>query len=266
MSYSDIFVIPVPRESIADYRKIAQLSATVWREHGALSYVEVQADDVKPGKWTSFPQSVDLKEGEIVVVALVTYRSRAHRDDVNAAVMQDPRMNGLDPKTMPFDTRRMFFGGFKPFVDEAHASQGAAIGKVQPYLFFHGRAEEAIQYYKLTLGAEVLMVMRFRDNPDKPGPECVTPGSEDKIMHAGIKIGETIVMLSDGMAAGRPEFKGMALSLSVSSEAEADRIFNALCEGGEVQMPIGKTFFSPRFGVVADKFGVSWMVGVHPEG
>jgi PhnB protein len=261
MSYTDIFVIPVPTRSAADYRKIAALSAAVWREHGALSYVEVQADDVKPGKWTSFPQSVDLKEDEFVVVALVTYRSRGHRDDVNATVMQDPRMRGLDPKTMPFDTKRMFFGGFKPFVGET-----PAIGKVQPYLFFQGRAEEAIQYYKQTLGAEVLTLMRFRDNPENPGPACVAPGSEDKIMHACVRIGATEVMLSDGMGMDKPEFKGVSLSLSVSSEAEADRIFNALGKDGQVHMAIGKTFFSPRFGVVADKFGVSWMVGVHPEG
>jgi PhnB protein len=132
--------------------------------------------------------------------------------------------------------------------------------KVQPYLFFNGKCEEAIEYYKKALGAEVLMLMRFKENPDKPGPEKVSPALDDKVMHACMKIGETEVMASDGMGAGKLEFKGITLSLSLASEAEADRLFNALANGGQVQMPIGKTFFSPRFGMVADRFGVSWMV------
>jgi PhnB protein len=132
--------------------------------------------------------------------------------------------------------------------------------KVQPYLFFNGKCEEAIEFYKNALGAKVLMMMRFKDNPDKPGPEKVSPALDDKVMHACIKIGEAEVMASDGMGTGNLEFKGITLSLSVASEAEADRLFNALANGGQVQMPIGKTFFSPRFGMVADRFGVSWMV------
>jgi PhnB protein len=132
--------------------------------------------------------------------------------------------------------------------------------KVQPYLFFNGKCEEAIEYYKKVLGAEVLMLMRFKENPDKPGPEKVSPALDDKVMHACMKIGETEVMASDGMGTGKLEFKGITLSLTVASEAEADRLFNALANGGQVQMPIGKTFFSPRFGMVADRFGVSWMV------
>ena len=132
--------------------------------------------------------------------------------------------------------------------------------KVQPYLFFDGRCEEAIDFYKRALGAEVLMLMRFNESPDPPPPGMVAPGSENKIMHACMRIGETEVMASDDRAMGKPEFKGVTLSLSASSEAEADRLFNALGEGGQVQMPIGKTFFSPRFGMVADRFGVSWMV------
>ena len=132
--------------------------------------------------------------------------------------------------------------------------------KVQPYLFFNGKCEEAIEYYKKVLGAEVLMLMRFKENPDKPGPEKVSPALDDKVMHACMKIGETEVMASDGMGAGKLEFKGITLLLSLASEAEADRLFNALANGGQVQMPIGKTFFSPRFGMVADRFGVSWMV------
>ena len=136
--------------------------------------------------------------------------------------------------------------------------------KVQPYLFFNGRCEEAIDFYKKALGAKVLMMMRFKENPDRPGPESVPPDLDDKIMHASLRIGETEIMASDGMCAGKPEFQGVSLSLEVPNEAEADRVFNMLGDGGNVQMPIGKTFFSPRFGVVADRFGVSWMVVTTP--
>lgn len=114
--YTDIFVIPVPKRNIDAYRKLAEISANVWRDHGAIAYVEVEADDVQPGKWTSFPQSVDLKPEETVFVGLVTYRSRAHRDEVNVKAMKDDRMAGMNPETMPFDAKRMFWGGFKPFV------------------------------------------------------------------------------------------------------------------------------------------------------
>ena len=136
--------------------------------------------------------------------------------------------------------------------------------KVQPYLFFDGRCEEAFDFYKRALGAEVTALMRFNESPDPPPPGMVAPGSENKVMHAAFRVGETEVMASDGRAAGRPEFKGVSLSLSVPSEAEADRLFGALGEGGQVQMPIGRTFFSPRFGMVADRFGVSWMVVTTP--
>ncbi len=136
--------------------------------------------------------------------------------------------------------------------------------KVQPYLFFDGRCEEALEFYKKAIGAEVLMMMRFNQAPDPPPPGMVAPGSENKIMHASMRIGETEVMASDGRSMGQPTFQGVSLSLSVSSEVEADRIFNALGEGGQVQMPIGKTFFSPRFGMVADRFGVSWMIVTTP--
>ena len=135
---------------------------------------------------------------------------------------------------------------------------------VQPYLFFDGRCEEALDFYKRALGAEVLMLMRFNEAPDPPPPDMVAPGSENKVMHASIRIGETEVMASDGRSMGQPVFQGVSLSLAVTSEAEADRLFKALGEGGQVQMPIGKTFFSPRFGMVADRFGVSWMVVTTP--
>jgi PhnB protein len=136
--------------------------------------------------------------------------------------------------------------------------------KVQPYLFFDGRCEEAIEFYRQALSAELLMMMRFKDSPDPPPPGMVPPGSENKIMHASMRIGETEVMASDGSCMGKPSFQGVSLSLSVSSEAEADSLFSVLGEGGQVQMPIGKTFFSPRFGMVADRFGVSWMIVTTP--
>ena len=136
--------------------------------------------------------------------------------------------------------------------------------KVQPYLFFDGRCEEALEFYTRALGAEVLMLMRFKESPEPPPPGMVPPGSQNKIMHASMRIGESEVMASDGRSMGNPAFQGVSLSLSVSSEAEADRLFNALGEGGQVQMPIGKTFFSPRFGMVADRFGVSWMIVTTP--
>lgn len=114
--YVDGFVLPVPRERLEDYRRLAEEAAAVWREHGALDYVECVADDVKTGKVTSFPQSVRLEEGETVVFAWILYESREHRDRVNAKVMEDPRIADLDPATMPFDTRRMFWGGFEVMV------------------------------------------------------------------------------------------------------------------------------------------------------
>jgi PhnB protein len=136
---------------------------------------------------------------------------------------------------------------------------------VQPYLFFNGRCDEAIEYYKKVLGAEVVMLMRFRDNPEPPPPGKIPPGSDDKIMHSSLRIGDSEVMGSDGLGTGGPQFKGFSLSLRVASEDEADRLFNALSDGGQVQMPIGRTFFSSRFGMVADRFGVSWMIITAPK-
>ena len=134
--------------------------------------------------------------------------------------------------------------------------------QVQPYLFFDGRAEEAIEFYKKNLGAEVGMMMRWKDSPDK---SMCTPGNENKVMHASLTIGETRVMASDGRNTGNPKFDGFALSIGAKDEAEADRIFGALSAGGSVTMPMSKTFFSPRFGMCADKFGVHWMVIVEPK-
>lgn len=136
---------------------------------------------------------------------------------------------------------------------------------IQPYLFFGGRCEEALAFYKQALGAEVTMMMRFRDCPDPPPPGTIPPGSEDKVMHAAVQIGETMVMVSDGDCAGKPGFQGFALSITAKDEAEAHRLFGALSEGGQVMMPMGATFFSPAFGMAADRFGVAWMVIVLPD-
>jgi PhnB protein len=134
------------------------------------------------------------------------------------------------------------------------------MSQVQPYLFFNGRCDEAIDFYSRAIGAEVQMLMRFKDAPAEAKCDQMPPGTADKVMHAALKIGETQVLTSDGQCQGNPSFQGFGLALSASNEAEADRLFNALSDGGKVQMPIGKTFFSPRFGMVADKFGVLWMV------
>ena len=131
---------------------------------------------------------------------------------------------------------------------------------IQSYLFFDGRTEEAIEFYKKALGAKVEMVMRYKEAPEAPPPGMVPPGSENKVMHSSFRIGETVVMASDGKCAGKPAFNGFSLSITVANEGEADRVFAALGDGGQVQMPLAKTFFSPKFGMVADKFGVSWMV------
>jgi len=122
MSYVDGYVLPIPRKKLAAYRRMAKDAGKVWMKNGALQYVEAVADDVKPGKWTSFPQAVKLKRGELVVFAFVVYRSRADRDRVNKKVMKamesDPKWKKyMDPKNLPFDGKRMFFGGFKPIVE-----------------------------------------------------------------------------------------------------------------------------------------------------
>jgi len=133
--------------------------------------------------------------------------------------------------------------------------------QVQSYLFFDGRCDEAIEFYKKTLGAKVDMLMRWKDSPEK---SMCSPDNENKVMHASLKIGETRVMASDGRNTGNPEFKGFALSVNAKDEADADRLFNSLSTNGKVMMPLGKTFFSPRFGMTTDKFGVNWMVIVEP--
>ena len=129
--------------------------------------------------------------------------------------------------------------------------------QIQPYLFFDGRCEEALAFYQQALGAKIEMLMRFKDNPD-PMPGGSPPG--DKVMHACVRIGDTALMASDGHCHGKASFQGFSLSLNAKDEAEARHLFSALAEGGQVQMPLAKTFFAPAFGMVADRFGVSWMV------
>lgn len=133
--------------------------------------------------------------------------------------------------------------------------------EIQPYLFFDGRCEEAIEFYKTALGAKVGRLVRFKDNPE-PQPGMTPAGCENKVMHANIEIGESTLLLSDGRCQGNQKIEGFSLSLTLASEAEAERVFTALSQGGQVRMPLGKTFFSPRFGMLADKFGVAWMVYV----
>jgi PhnB protein len=128
-----------------------------------------------------------------------------------------------------------------------------------PYLDFDGRCEEAVEFYRRALGAEPAMLVRFKDSPDR---SMISPGSENKVMHTSFRIGDTTVMASDGHCQGRTHFQGISLSLNVSSEAEAKRLFAALSDGGQVRMPLTKTFFSPAFGMLADRFGVSWMIHV----
>lgn len=137
---------------------------------------------------------------------------------------------------------------------------------IEPYLFFDGRAEEALNFYRQAIGAEVTMLMRFKDSPEPTPPGMIPPGAENKVMHASFRVGETTIMASDGRCQGQANFHGFALSLTAANEAEADRLFAALGDGGKVQMALTKTFFSPRFGMVADRFGVSWMIIVRAPG
>jgi len=137
------------------------------------------------------------------------------------------------------------------------------VSQIQPYLFFEGRCQEALDFYRRAIGAEVTALMRFKESPD---PSMIQPGSEDKVMHASFRVGDATIFASDGRCGGKASFEGFALSLTVANEAEADRLFGALVDGGQVIMPLTTTFFSPRFGMTTDRFGVTWMVNVmHAE-
>jgi PhnB protein len=133
---------------------------------------------------------------------------------------------------------------------------------VEPYLFFEGRTEEALQFYEQKLGAKIEALMRYKDNPD---PKYNPPNSANKVMHALFRIGDTKVMASDGNCAGKPSFQGFALTINAADAAEAKQRFDALAEGGTVQMPLAETFFAKSFGMVADRFGVGWMVIAGPK-
>ena len=128
---------------------------------------------------------------------------------------------------------------------------------VQTYLFLDGRTEEALDFYRKEVGAEVTMLMKFRESPDK---SQIPPGADDKVMHAVFRVGETPIMISDGMNNGSPKFEGFALSINARHVADAQKHFNALLDGGEVTMPLAETFFAKSFGMLKDKFGVHWMV------
>lgn len=129
--------------------------------------------------------------------------------------------------------------------------------EVQPYIFFDGRCEEALEFYKKALGAKVDMLMRFKEAPDQA---TVAPESKDKVMHAAVHIGDTQILMSDGRCQGKPSFQGFSLTIAAPDNTEGERLFKALADGGEVRMPMGETFFASRFGMLADKFGVGWMV------
>jgi PhnB protein len=135
---------------------------------------------------------------------------------------------------------------------------------IEPYLFFGGRCEEALEFYRTVLDAQVETMMRFNENPEPMPPGSIPEGFEQKIMHASFRIGGSRLMASDGNEAGG-EFDGFSLSLAVPSEAEADRAFAVLAEGGKVDMPLAKTFWSPKFGMLTDRFGVGWMISVAPK-
>ena len=131
---------------------------------------------------------------------------------------------------------------------------------VQTYLFFEGRTEEAIEFYRSAVGATNVQLMRNKESPEPSPPGMLPPGSENKIMHASFRIGDTLIMASDGRCQGKASFQGFSLALTAKSEAEAEKLFGALANGGQVQMPLTKTFFSPKFGMLNDRFGVAWMV------
>lgn len=134
--------------------------------------------------------------------------------------------------------------------------------QIEPYLFFEGRTEEALEFYKTRLGAKVEFLMRYKENPD---PKYNPPNSDDKVMHSLFRIGDAKVMASDGNCSGKPSFQGFSLTFNAADEADAKRRFNALAEGGQVNLPLSETFFAKSFGMVADRFGVNWMVMAGPK-
>lgn len=137
--------------------------------------------------------------------------------------------------------------------------------QVQAYLHFDGRCEEALKFYAQAIGAKIEMLMHYQESPEPPPPGMLKPGMENKVMHASVRIGDSTLMASDDCTQTTVNYQGFQLSLSVTDEAEAKRCFAALADGGQVRMPLAKTFFSPSFGMLTDRFGVSWMVIVFPQ-
>ena len=131
---------------------------------------------------------------------------------------------------------------------------------IEPYLFFEGRCKEALDFYTRSLGAEVEMLMRYSESPDPLPPDKLPPGSDQKVMHAVLRIGDARLLASDGLCSGKPDFGGFSLCITAAGAAEANRVFAAFADGGHVQMPLSRTFYSPCFGMVTDRFGVAWMV------
>jgi PhnB protein len=216
-----------------------------------IAYHHGGGDDVEPVQFRTLVSFEDIG-GKTRLTMRATFPSAKERDRVI-------REYGADKGLVQTLTR------LGEHVGKLLAARPADTVHVQPYLFFDGRCEEALEFYRKALGAEIDMLVRFKDSPEPPDPEKCAPGSGDKVMHASFRIGGASMMASDGRAHGQPKFQGFSLSLFARNEAEADRMFNALADGGEVQMPLGKTFFSPRFGMVGDRFGVGWMVLVKPE-
>jgi uncharacterized protein YbaA (DUF1428 family)/uncharacterized glyoxalase superfamily protein PhnB len=265
MSYIDGFVIAVPTANKQKFIDHAKLGDSVFMDLGAARILECWGDDVTTGKLTDFRRAVQAKDDETVVFSWIEWPDKQTRDAAHAKMVEwmkhpekaDPRMHP-QKNPMPFDGKRLVFGGFVPIV----GIPSTASSLIQPYVFFRGRCEEAIEYYQAKLGAEVSMLLRFSDNPDKPPRDKVPATLDQKIMHAEITVAGATLMLSDGMKSGSIDNQAVSLSLSVSSEAEADRIFNALAADGRIEMPMGPAFFAKRFGAVADKFGISWMIMV----
>src|ERR1700680_2780258 len=134
--------------------------------------------------------------------------------------------------------------------------------QIQTYLFFDGRCDDALEFYNKAIDAKVEMLMRYKDAPDQ---SMISPGSHDKVMHAAVRVGDTQVLMSDGHCQGKPVFQGFSLTITAPDNAEGERRFGALAEGGQVQMPLAETFFASRFGMLADKFGVGWMILVEKK-
>ena len=180
---------------------------------------------------------------------------------VSAAIMNTKIFMGFVCSSFGFSVRLL--NGQRQIDVQPNESQGTRMTNsntlVQPYLFFGGRCDEALEFYRSAVGAEVEMLSRFKDAPQ---PGMAQPGMEDKVMHASFRIGETTLMASDGRCEGQPRFEGFSLSIVVPDEKKAETVFNALADGGKVTMPLEKTFWAPKFGMLEDQFGVGWMVSV----